>query len=48
MFIGHFVVAFAARRAEPCASLGTYMAAAQLPDLIWPSAAAAPGMSQSL
>src|SRR3954462_9069437 len=36
MFIGHFAVAFAARRAEPSASLGTYFAAAQLSDLIWP------------
>jgi hypothetical protein len=36
MFIGHFAVALAARRAEPGAALGTYMAAAQLPDLIWP------------
>jgi hypothetical protein len=36
MFIGHFALAFAARRAEKGASLGTYMAAAQCPDLIWP------------
>jgi hypothetical protein len=36
MFLGHFALAFAARRAEPGASLGTYMAAAQFPDLIWP------------
>jgi FtsH-binding integral membrane protein len=36
MFIGHFALAFAARRAEKGASLGTYMAAAQFPDLIWP------------
>jgi membrane-bound metal-dependent hydrolase YbcI (DUF457 family) len=36
MFIGHFAVAFAARRAEPGASLGAYIAAAQLPDVIWP------------
>jgi hypothetical protein len=36
MFLGHFALAFAARRAEKGASLGTYMAAAQLPDLIWP------------
>ena len=36
MFIGHFALAFAARRAEKGASLGTYMAAAQFPDLLWP------------
>jgi hypothetical protein len=32
MSIGHFAVAFAAKRAEPSVSLGTYVAAAQLPD----------------
>jgi hypothetical protein len=36
MFIGHFAVAFAAKRAEPNVSLGTYFAAAQLPDILWP------------
>lgn len=36
MFIGHFAVAFAARNAEPRGSLAAYVAAAQLPDLIWP------------
>jgi hypothetical protein len=36
MFIGHFAVAFAAKRAEPSASLGTYVAAAQLCDVLWP------------
>lgn len=36
MFLGHFAVAFAAKRAEPRVSLGTYVAAAQLPDLLWP------------
>jgi len=36
MFIGHFALAFAAKRVEPRPSLGTYMAAAQLPDVIWP------------
>jgi hypothetical protein len=36
MFLGHFALAFAARRAEKGASLGTFMAAAQFPDLIWP------------
>src|SRR4051812_47070463 len=36
MFIGHFALAFAARRTEKGASLGTYVAAAQFPDLLWP------------
>jgi hypothetical protein len=36
MFIGHFAVAFAARRAEPSVSLGTTVAAAQLCDILWP------------
>lgn len=36
MFLGHFAVAFAAKRAEPRASLGAYVAAAQFPDLLWP------------
>jgi uncharacterized membrane protein len=36
MFIGHFAVAFAAKRVEPSVSLGTYFAAAQLPDVLWP------------
>jgi membrane-bound metal-dependent hydrolase YbcI (DUF457 family) len=36
MFIGHFALAFAARRAQPSASLGTYVAAAQLSDILWP------------
>jgi hypothetical protein len=36
MFLGHFALAFAARRAEPGASLGACMAAAQFPDVIWP------------
>ena len=36
MFVGHFAVAFAAKRVEPSVSLGTYFAAAQLPDLLWP------------
>ncbi len=35
MFIGHFAVAFAAKRAALQASLGTLTAAALLPDLIW-------------
>jgi len=36
MFIGHFAVAFAAKRAVPDTSLGWLFAAVQLPDLIWP------------
>jgi len=37
MFIGHFAVAFAAKRVAPRASLGALFAAAQLPDLVWPA-----------
>ncbi len=36
MFLGHFAVGFAAKRAAPETSLGTLMAAALLPDLLWP------------
>ena len=36
MFIGHFAVAMAAKRAAPRASLGWLFLACQLPDLIWP------------
>lgn len=36
MFIGHFAVAFAAKRAAPRTSLGTTFVAAQLADLFWP------------
>jgi len=36
MFIGHFALAFATKRVEPSVSLGTYFAAAQLPDVLWP------------
>lgn len=36
MFIGHFAVAFAAKRATPRTSLGTTFVAAQLADLLWP------------
>ncbi len=36
MFIGHFAVAFAAKRIAPRTSLGTLVLAAQLLDLIWP------------
>ena len=37
MFIGHFAVAFAAKRAAPGVSLGTLFLAAQLADLVWPT-----------
>ncbi len=37
MFIGHFALAFAAKRAAPRASLGTLFAAAQFVDLLWPT-----------
>jgi membrane-bound metal-dependent hydrolase YbcI (DUF457 family) len=36
MFIGHFGIALAAKRAAPRTSLGMLVAAAQLLDLIWP------------
>jgi hypothetical protein len=36
MFLGHFAVGLAAKRAAPRASLGTLIAAAQLADLLWP------------
>jgi hypothetical protein len=36
VFIGHFGVAFAAKRAAPTASLGTWFVACELIDLIWP------------
>jgi hypothetical protein len=36
MFIGHFAVGFAAKRAAPRASLGTYIAAAMFLDILWP------------
>jgi hypothetical protein len=37
VFIGHFAVAFAAKRAAPGVSLGTLFLAAQLADLVWPT-----------
>jgi len=37
MFIGHFGVAFAAKKLVPRASLGTLFIAAQLADLLWPA-----------
>jgi len=36
MFIGHFAVGFAAKRAAPSVSLGTLFVACELVDLIWP------------
>jgi membrane-bound metal-dependent hydrolase YbcI (DUF457 family) len=36
VFIGHFALAFAAKKAAPEVSLGTLFAASQLPDLLWP------------
>ena len=36
MFVGHYAVAFAAKRAAPATSLGTLVAAAAALDLIWP------------
>jgi hypothetical protein len=36
VFIGHFAVAFAAKKAAPTISLGTLFLAVQLADLIWP------------
>lgn len=36
MFLGHFGVAFAAKKAAPATSLGTLVLAAQLADLLWP------------
>ena len=36
MFIGHYGLALATKRAAPRVSLGALIAAAQLADLIWP------------
>jgi hypothetical protein len=36
MFIGHFAVAFAAKKAAPRASLGTLVLAAAFLDVVWP------------
>jgi len=36
MYLGHFAVALAGKRAAPDTSLGTLIAASQLIDLIWP------------
>ena len=37
MFLGHFAVAFGAKRLAPAVSLGTLVAAGQLADLVWPN-----------
>ena len=37
MFLGHFAVAFGAKRAAPTVSLGTLFLAAQFADLLWPT-----------
>jgi len=36
LFLGHFAMAYGAKRLAPRASLGTLFAAAQLPDVVWP------------
>ena len=36
MFIGHFALAFGAKRAAPMVSLGTLFIACQFADLLWP------------
>ena len=36
MFIGHYAVALAAKRAAPKTSLGTLFLGAQLADMLWP------------
>lgn len=36
MFLGHFALGLAAKRAAPRVSLGTWFAAVQLADLLWP------------
>jgi hypothetical protein len=37
LFIGHFAVAFASKKASPATSLGTLFIAAQFIDLLWPT-----------
>jgi hypothetical protein len=37
MFIGHYGIAFAAKRVAPTASLGTLFLASQFADLLWPT-----------
>jgi hypothetical protein len=36
MFVGHFALGFAAKRAAPSVSLGVLIAAAQFADVLWP------------
>lgn len=36
MFLGHYAVAFAAKKAAPETSLGSLILAAQFLDLLWP------------
>ena len=36
MFLGHFAVAFAAKKAAPAVSFGMLVASAQFADLLWP------------
>ena len=36
MFLGHFAVGFAAKKAAPRVSLATLFIAVQLQDLLWP------------
>ncbi len=36
MFLGHYAVAFSAKKAAPAVSLGTLLVASQLVDLLWP------------
>src|SRR5262245_61916697 len=37
MFLGHFAIAFASKRATPAVSLGTLFLACQFADLLWPT-----------
>ena len=37
MFLGHFGLAFAARKASPAISLGALFLACQFADLLWPT-----------
>ena len=39
MFIGHFALGFAAKKATPSVSLAVLFAACQLADLLWPKSA---------
>ena len=55
MFIGHFALSFAAKKAAPKVSLGTLFIATQLVDIVWPflllfhieKVAIVPGITQS-